>query len=108
MDKRPWRGADDRSRAAGRKCYYKNREKRQAYGKSPERIAKRREKYLRGSAALGRVPKLPIPDHGRGTRGRPLLASAKYRATSRGLDFNLTSEWALLNYTGFCAVTGIP
>lgn len=36
-----------------------------------------------------------------------LLSNAKERAKKKGLEFSLTTEWALRTYTGNCALTGI-
>lgn len=37
-----------------------------------------------------------------------LLHSATYRAKKRGLEFSLTDTWAREQWTGFCAVSGLP
>ena len=37
-----------------------------------------------------------------------LLMSARWRCRRKGIAFTLTREWVAQNYTGRCAVTGIP
>lgn len=37
-----------------------------------------------------------------------LLHAAAYRAKKRNLEFTLTDEWAREQWTGFCAVSGLP
>lgn len=37
-----------------------------------------------------------------------LLDAAKYRAKKSGREYTLTPEWAELNWTGRCAITGLP
>jgi hypothetical protein len=37
-----------------------------------------------------------------------LLNAAKTRSKKRGLEFDLTYEWMEQNYTGYCALTGLP
>lgn len=36
-----------------------------------------------------------------------MIRGTKKRAKKKGLEFNLTKEWALANYTGKCEITGI-
>lgn len=35
------------------------------------------------------------------------ILEAKYRSARKGLEFNLSDEWAESNYTGKCAITGM-
>lgn len=42
------------------------------------------------------------------TPWKAIVRSAFRRAMEKGLEFNLTVEWAKARWTGFCEVTGIP
>lgn len=37
----------------------------------------------------------------------PIVKQSKMRAKYRGVEFNLTYEWARERYTGYCELTGI-
>ena len=39
---------------------------------------------------------------------RSSFNACRKRARKKGLNFTLTHEWAIANYTGYCALTGLP
>ena len=87
---------------------HKDRETKQKYRR--EYYRKNRERYLSQAREYSKHPIVQARRLERRT-ARPweeLLRSARTRAKKRGRVFELTEQWALSKWTGYCALTGIP
>lgn len=99
-------------RRSSRKWYTANKAAVAAYNQIPE-VKERKRAWNRAWLAKmspaerkARTERSRILD--RITPWRVLIVAAKARAAKKGLEFNLTIEWAISVYDGRCAVTGLP
>lgn len=84
--------------ALARASYKKHREKRVVY---------MRERYLRRRDEFREKAQKGFQESRLNTPWRTLITSAKGRAKEKGLDFDLTEDWAKALWTGKCAVSGL-
>lgn len=94
--------AKSRARQAKNKAAYK-KTKREWYAQNADREAGRMRKYRADNKEQHTA------NWRRQQKTKPwirLVSKAKARAAEKGLDFDLTSEWATSVWTGRCAVTG--
>lgn len=103
---------DHGDRESSRRWYHRNKDKVKIYRSQPHVLERKRIGALARRAAF--TPEEREAYRLRGQRNtkkvpwRPLLSGAKKRAAQRGLPFDLTLDWAQVNFTGRCAITGIP
>lgn len=80
-----------------------------AYGPNPDRDrAKMRQWYHQNRASVlryARVRRAWIAEH---EPWRPHIYSARHRAKTDGLPFDLTAEWGKARWTSCCELTGLP
>jgi hypothetical protein len=122
-----WKDRPDRevANAARKARYHANREsilakQRQARQENPDAFrAKEREDYRRnreahiqrGYAYRKAHPEVRLKERQNAKRKRPWewpLINARHRSQKKGLAFDLTREWCEQNWTGTCALSGLP
>jgi hypothetical protein len=103
--------ADPEIERAYRRAYQLKHRERLAARARERYLANHEERKAKNRAYYAAHPQIR-PDFSRNFRKRypwkHLLNIAKHRADRKGVPFALTKDWARENWTGFCAITGLP